>query len=433
MRADEAFFWANYKQAFGGYRSALDVPALRDLGSACYVDASTFKQIDVRQLLFHFDTILLSLPLASRQDESFWSQQKISKADLLYLIEVGRLKIIQQQPEERLDIELLEQIHERNPSAILGRQTAALVVGHDLALTRSDYTLARDDLRHCIKAVAGQLAERLGTPPHELLQTLLWPVAAHLQSIAPLARRGLLGVSVFSAGRLIVDPLKRATGRDYELEAVTAADRVQVAHALKATLIPPLGELATSWMGPSLIIGRQLNFYRHFTQTVAAKWAANERRKEEKRIILPPLPLFAIHKTAPIADLHAMTSRRTTTFAGRALISRLADIPEAERAQEISRLAAELYDHKIKTTRLRLGLDLAGDLAGLAKYAVGAAASAPFCLKTIGLLIETARRVRGCDLLADTLERDIGKWFGRNEDIAFLSKVEPVATLHMAE
>lgn len=69
---------------------------------------------------------------------------------------------------------------------------------------------------------------------------------------------------------------------------------------------------------PRRIVGDRLNFYRSFNSRIAAAWAVSERRKEERRSILPPVPLFDFHHRASIDDLIAATSlgstRRNTTF-----------------------------------------------------------------------------------------------------------------------
>jgi hypothetical protein len=120
-----------------------------------------------------------------------------------------------------------------------------------------------------------------------------------------------MGVAAFSQGSIFAEQVHAATGRDFRLEALVTSDEVHTAHVLNATLIPPMQEMR-GWIEPRRLVGDRLNFYRSFNSRIAAAWAVNERRKEERVRIIPPLPLFNLHPRASIDDLIAATSLGST-------------------------------------------------------------------------------------------------------------------------
>ena len=74
------------------------------------------------------------LPL-QKAHESFLEQQGLNDADLLHAVEYGRLRFVTTQPEERLRIPFLEEVHERKSTAILGRRTTAALLAADVSWT----------------------------------------------------------------------------------------------------------------------------------------------------------------------------------------------------------------------------------------------------------------------------------------------------------
>jgi len=165
VEADEAFFWANIDAVFEGRLPPPDFPAMQGLGATCYIDASSFLQLDLRQLLLLYDTLILSPPL----DVSFWASQHLTREDVFALIDAGRLRFLLRLPEERTDPNLLAAAFERNSKAVIGRLTGAAIFAADLVSTTNEYTLAhathRKDVaqldNHLARVNAGAILQRL--------------------------------------------------------------------------------------------------------------------------------------------------------------------------------------------------------------------------------------------------------------------------------
>ena len=175
-------------------------------------------------------------------------------------------------------------------------------------------------------------------------------------------------------------------------------------------------------------MGDRLNFYSSLNMRTAAAWAVNERGKEERRIVLPPVPLFDFHDDVPIEEILSLTTTASARRKGRALIARLADLPAEERESEIARINAEFSQASRATTNRNRAALLIDSGLSIGTYAFGVNAF-PFvpALTLIQIAQDCARRSPVLDTIIDEIERAFTGVLGRNEDLHFLSKVSRVA------
>ena len=122
------------------------------------------------------------------------------------------------------------------------------------------------------------------------------------------------------------------------------SERVHIGHALGATVFSPREE-PEGFQVLGNAMGDVLNFFRSFNIRIAAAWVGNVERKEARKLLLPPLPLFEFDPEIPIEEILAATDRPVMRNRGRALFSRLADMTEEQRADEIRNLNAALRRH----------------------------------------------------------------------------------------
>lgn len=429
VQRDEDFFWSEIDGIFQGRRLTFASDIMHDVGVSCYVDGSVFPNIDLRQLLLLYDTVFFTPPIEHASEGRFWGSQNLTKADLLQVIDAGRLRLVLKQPEERCDLRWLEEVSERVPDAIIGRLRAGTILAADLVSTANDYTFARPNVHQATVSLSRELASDLGVPEREILDLLLWPAGARRLAPQLILDRGLMAIPALGLGRCMGRQLERETGKDLALEAIAIADGVHIAHVLNATLIAPFDGLE-AWQPARESVAQRLNFYRSFNCKVAAGWAINERRKESRKSLLPPVPLFTFAKHAPIEDILSFTQQDAVRFGGRTLVGRLSELPIDERAAEIDRLEGELYKQQIKRERRNLNLDTADAALGVANdllsWGLWPVMSG---LKLVQRIIALARRNSAFDAFADSLERDISGITGRNADIDFLDKINRVAVL----
>ena len=234
------------------------------------------------------------------------------------------------------------------------------------------------------------------------------------------------------SGKLL-GKLQRVTGRDVRLEALATSDGVHIAHTLNATFIPPLEEMK-GWIEPRRIVGDRLNFYRSFNTRITAAWADNERRREEKIRLLPPIPIFEFDRHAKVSDLIRVSSYQSTRRKGRALLARLSELPVKERQAEIDRLSSELYELGARKEKRVMYLDAADNVkevgAALMDVTLPPVRSA---WNLVQMVLRVGRRIPAFDNFMDDLQQDLTPQQFRNSDLDFLSKIERVAELRMPE
>jgi hypothetical protein len=425
---DEDFWHQNIKEIYRGGLRPDDVVNLESWGTSCLIDATNTESIDLRQALLCFDTIILHVPL-SEDAQAFRDKQQLNDTDLAKLAEAGRLRLVMQQPEERLDWNMIDAVLEASQNAIIGRRRSSALIAADIVETSQHYLLSKPELFPVLQLIAKGVSDRLKSKPETVLRSILWPVAAMRESFDKLNCNGLMSVAGFSVGNEFSEAYEEISGRDVRLEAMMFGASVHVAHAFNATLIPATNNLA-GWNDPMRMMGERLNFYRSFNNKLAPAWIGNQERRASGVEIMPAIPIFNFEHHATISHILEFTRVRSDRNKGRSLISRLADLPIQQREDEIDRLSKELLERDIQRGSRKIALDLAKAGGEISVFAAG------FNMLPIGpmwsALIHALRSLRSnatVDSFFESIERDLPEGLQQNRDLDFLSKVYRVATL----
>lgn len=129
-------------------------------------------------------------------------------------------------------------------------------------------------------------------------------------------------------------------------------------------------------------------------------------------------------------DLISVSSLGSTRRKGRALVSRLVELPEEEREAEIDRITHNLYEVGARQERRRLLLEVGNDAFEVIA-AIGDIATLPLkgAWNLLARSASICRRVPALDSITDAIEQDLKHQLGRNSDLDFLSRVSRVAEL----
>jgi hypothetical protein len=426
VRADEAFWFSNLDRIYAGGLSVEQIPGVEEGNSRCFVDATIGEHVNLRQLLTLYDTIYMSPPLREGHD-AFLAKQGLAEKEILALIERGRLRIISTQAEERLKIPFLSEAAERAPSAIIGRRTTAAMLIADIVQTAEEYRLRDSTQYPAVGELSKLLSEKSGIPAKEILEFILWPVQARRAAIWPLLERGSKGIPPIGMGPFFATFIEKIGKKDLELESLMVSERVHIGHALGATVFSPREEPeGLQVLGNAM--GDALNFFRAFNIRIAAAWVGNVERKEARKLLLPPLPLFEFDPQIPIEEILAATDRPVMRNRGRALFSRLADMTEEQRADEIRNLNAALRRHGrpagvISLDNLDTGISLASLAYGFIYPPVAG-------LRTLGRqLIDVGRKHPAIDKLFEAIQADLFPNGVSKRELDFLSSISRVASL----
>jgi hypothetical protein len=427
-RRDESFWFENIDAIYEGRFLPAAIPGVFQDQSQCFTDLTVGEHINLRQALLLYDTVYISPPLLEGF-EPFLQKQQISENELLSLIELGRVKIVMTQAEERLNLPFLEAASERNPTAIIGRRATAALLIADIVQTSDEYRLAKPDARYGVAELAKFFSTAANIPVEEVQRLLMWPVEARRAALQPLLDRGSKGIAPVSLAPFLARNIKRATEKDVELLALVGSERVHIGHALNATVFPNLYEPG----GVSILMNAMaegLNFFRSFNTRIAASWAANEDRRYAGKAIMPAIPLFEFEPGVPMKEFLDSVRFSSTRNQGNALFGRLAEMPDEQRAVEVIKLEADLRKRfKTRDTVLSFesladtGASIGGILLPFTYWPVAG-------LRAIGVqLKDAARNIPVMDRLIADIERDLFSAVGRNQEIDFLSRINRVATL----
>lgn len=340
VRDDEAFWFGNIDDIAQGRLAADRFPGMRPDAFRCYLDLTLGgTHVNLRQMLMLYDEVWCSLPLA-HELEPFLASQHLTRDDLLQMVSSGRLRIVSTQPEERLDIRLLEAIAERDPTSIFGRRTTAGLLMADVAGTASISHLNNPALKHLAAPMARAVAEIIGSSPESIIQSLFWPLQARRSALQSILDRGSKAGPAIGLGQALAAHVKAIRGVDLELEFAVFSETVHIGHALNATIYPGLDQTEGE-VNLMSMLGGELNFHRGFNTAIAAAWAANERRRADGVTVMPALPLFEFEHV-PIDEFLKDTQLGSTRSTGRALMSRLSNLDAEAREDEVKKLINEL-------------------------------------------------------------------------------------------
>lgn len=444
VKEDETWWFDNLDHLFTGRISPRSFPFAQreDHETACYLHSTVGLQLDIRQALLAYDVVYLEPPLEDDPPQgmreplpSFWDTQGITKADLLKLIELDRVRLLHAQPEERSDLGFLREAHEANPHGVLSRRRSAAMMIADTVETANEYILSRPHLQGEMPELARRMAEDRAVPEDELARFLLYPMQARRECFGPYMDRGLMALSSMGQGEAFARAFKRLRYKDIALEAGFLGSAVHTAHMLDATFIPSATDdkFIDSWIGPMQFMGDRLNFYRSFNTRIIAAWIGNEDRREKREIVLPPVPLLSFEdrhgNAVPIEDIIACTSYPSTRRKGRSFMSRMASLPQEERAAELASLQADLAtldkrDRRVQQALIAdAGITVAAAAFGISAFPVVSA------MNMLRFVLQCARKAPTLDRIVDEIERTVATSAGGNEELSFLSQIDRVATI----
>ena len=264
LRRDEELWFDNLRAIYDGTFTKNHLYFFDPNDKSCFIDFSIFRNVNLRNHLLLYDKIFCSLPLLEKMDE-FFEDQKISRQDLLHLVEKGRVKIIITQPEFRHDYSLFRDVYGINPNAIISRRAIAALCAIDIVDINKDYFFNDDDAVKIVEPISKRMAEITGVNPNIFVNSMMWPKVALRGSLDSLNSASSKRISNFGINRVILDTMPLEVKKKYEFEFTVSAEAIHIAHALDATYFPFTRDESGYTDQPYvLMMGNALNFFKCF-------------------------------------------------------------------------------------------------------------------------------------------------------------------------
>lgn len=366
LERDESLWFENIDKIYSGEFKKSELYFIEKNKSSCLVNFSIFKNSNLRNHLLLYDIVYCVLPF-SENINNFFEDQKISRFEFLTLLKRGRIKILNIQPEIRLDYGLLNEAYSENPSSVISRRALSALSAIDLVELNQSYIFSDPELEKHILPLLKQISELTAINLDLISNFILWPKKALRNSLDTLNQSGPIGIAQYGVNNTITRLLPSKNKQSYDFEFTVNSNQIHLAHALDATYFPFYTENAEYSDHPyALMMGHLLNFYKKYSyQTLSQCYDMNEM----KMITNPSLSLisiFDINEYIPILEFENELSSGTTRKYMQSLFSELSTLDQTDRNERIHQYNIELEKALKNKNKIRHGLDLGLDALGMA-------------------------------------------------------------------
>jgi len=358
---DEALWFDNIENIFNRTVTKKDLYFYTPNEYSCYLDYGTFKNIDLRNNLFLFQTIFLSPP--HQKDLSAWlKQNKMYRAEFIGLIRENRVKLILTHPESWYDISLLREAYEANKNGVITRRAIAALQQIDIVKMAGDYLLNDERIAKEVSLYINKMSKKLQYDPDALNTLLMWPLRARKQSFTILNQSGCMGVSNYGINKAIEKDISKILKTDLSFEFTVTAPQIHIAHALNATYFPFKTDSGHTDLGFASIMGEYLNFFEHLRHDSLVGFSKMKQELKSGVQQISPIEVVDIDDRISILEVEKVLNKNTVFPNSYTLMETLSKLSKEERAKKIAYYNEEVAK-KINRRQKSSGLiDLATDL-----------------------------------------------------------------------
>lgn len=256
LERDEALWFDNIDNIYKNKFKKKDLFFLNPSERACFIDFSGFRNINLRNHLLLYDVVYCTLPLFENMN-LFLEDQKIKREEILYLANTGRLKIVNTQPETRLDVNFLRCIYREAPNSIVSRRALSTLCAIDAVELNDGYLFNDSEILKMLLSSADEFCSSTQQNVNEFLMYFLWPKYALRNSFEELNRSGTKRVAAYGVRNII-----KTGSQKIDFEFSVNYEQIYIAHALDATYFPFIGQNGYTDHFVSSIISQLLNMYK---------------------------------------------------------------------------------------------------------------------------------------------------------------------------
>lgn len=351
LSAGEADMWYhNLNAVYEGRMTRKDMSFLRPGLSKCFVNASLFKTVNLRNLLLIYDTVYLSLPIAEQMDD-FLDNQAITREELVQLVERGNVVLMLPNDELRYEQPLIRDAYTNMPDGVIGRRGMNLMLISQLVEMKDRY-LARYPFAYEVATDIYRLGQKQNCQEYlKMADLIAWPIRAVAESFSSFQICGPNSIGSFGINKPIYEFLKKNDqGNAIEFEFLTKAEAAHISMALDATYFPfheknsygiYSDEKETSFMGSML---RTFWYDPEQMSGIKSIWEENEREQNM-------LNLFSAEENVSVLQTTDLADRFHTQEDFRQILQGLSSMDEKSRKKQLfeyNNLLAELRKQDLR-------------------------------------------------------------------------------------
>lgn len=242
LERDEDFWRDGRAKVFSGEINNLTgvIPEEWDkFESRCFINASVFPQINIRNYLSIYEKIIMVFPISGFEDEVL-SSLRITEDELVELAELGKIGFVLPQSIDRYPVKLIEKIAASSPeSLIFSRRLAAMTI----ISSRNRFPFLYPPLGIREKAEIIKTMYTIARESDSVKSKILMPIIGELARLWSMSEnminyRGAMATAPLGLGMLLSTILKETAGLERDLEFLSAADTVEWAVPFNANISP---------------------------------------------------------------------------------------------------------------------------------------------------------------------------------------------------
>lgn len=368
LKRDEALWFENIDSIYEGNFKKDDLYFYNSSEYSCYADYSSFDNIDIRNLLFLFQTVFITLPF-ERSIEEWLKQSKILKNEFLDLVNRNRIKVVLTQPELRYDVHFINEIYAANPNSVITRRALATLQQIDIVELSDNYILNDLSIIKELKNFCVIAHDITKINPKLMYEMLVWPIKARRNSFESLNNSGLFSMSSFGVNTAVEKRISEAVNKDLSFEFTVNSPSIHLANSLNATYFPFKAKDGYSDSFYANIMGELLNFYKSATTKNIKSFIENKKKINSGILPISPIEVIEINDYLPITELEDVLSKDFVYPRSKRLMEYLSGLSDDERKQKIN-----LYNQEVSKKINKKGSS--GDVIDLGTNVVMDAAGA---------------------------------------------------------
>lgn len=362
---DERIWFDNIEKIYSGEFKKEDLFFFDARKTSCLVNYLGFKNVNIRNLILLYDVVYCILPLAEGMND-FLVDQKLSRDDILHLIERGRLKIITTQPLARLDYGLINEAYAVEPTAVVSRRAVSALCAIDLVEINKSYIFSSPGIGGLLNPFLKEISGVTKKPVDEISNFILWPKSALRNSLGSLGISGPMGVSHYGVNNILARAMPEDRREKLEFEFTVHSSVIHMSNALDATYFPFHVDNGSYSDHPyAVLMGGMLNFYKSSgLETISDLAAVVRDRSISESHSNHLMNIFEVNTYIGIQEFEREISSSVVRNGMNSIFSELVSLGKEERSERISTYNT-MVDEIQERKRLGKGLlDVGEEAAG---------------------------------------------------------------------
>jgi len=427
VERDEALWFDNLDNFYDGSYKKNMLYFIEDTKSCCYVDFSIFEHINLRNHIFLYDIVYITLPFEV-PIRTFLNQQKAKLDELLDLIESGRVRILLTQPENRYDLGFIQEAYKLNPTSIISRRAINSAVLLDIIELNNSYFIHKLDLTPYIFELSQIFSEINQQEQSSVYNLLSWPIKFLRQSMSVLDFGSPMKLGSIGVNNSIQNEISKLENNDLTLEFSFTATNVHIASALGGVYFP-YGKIGRfSDRSFAIILSNVLSFYKNSSIEKILQYYNFKKALSDNQKLIPDISVFEVNEYMPLKDFSIFSNFFDTPSNSTSLMTYLNSLTYEQRVTTIRRYNEQIVKNLKRSGQSKKVLDFtysaALDTAGI---------WLPFLGTGIKIFDNVANKLNINKLVKDRFFTQLNKILEpqdtEKKHIRFLSKVNPIARL----